>query len=58
LALITLLLLGWRCQCFPDDVVLVSGSDVWDTGFLTQSAKAQSVAVDDTDGYAKGIPHF
>jgi len=35
LALITLLLLGWRWLCFPDDVVLVSGSEVWDTGVLT-----------------------
>jgi len=35
LALIPPLLLGWRCQCFPDDVVLVFGSDVWDTGVLT-----------------------
>ena len=58
LALITLLLLGWRWLCFLDDDVLVSGSDFWDTDVLTQSATAQSVAVDDTDGYAKGIPHF
>lgn len=58
LALIILQLLGWRWLCFPDDVVLVSGSHVWDTGALTQSATAQGIAVDDTDEYAKGIPHF
>jgi hypothetical protein len=46
---------------FPDNVVLVSASDVWDTGVLTYSVSAQGVAVDDIrrwvrQGYSSFFP--